>query len=350
MAEPFLHVDARRIYNPLTDRTLARGEPGYRTLRDVLRGRDAVDSASRDQLARDGWLVRAGTPDAARFFLKYVSIEANAHCNQSCFFCPVATDPRPDHVMSTAFFERIVAELEPFRHTIAAVFLNNYNEPTTDRYFVDRIRILADRGLPTALLTNGSGLTPARVDALMTLGGLRYLSVNVSTLDRERYRSERDADHLDIVLRNLDYIGHLPLADQMDIVVLGVGDRTHRRDFDAIVRRFAGTRFTPRRHDVMDRAGLLPVGLRPAHPHSRLGGCENLGSRPLQHLHITPQGVCVLCCEDYHERYQVGDLKTETVAQVLVGARLAQYRRWVYGLDEAPGDFMCRKCVFARTR
>jgi hypothetical protein len=57
----------------------------------------------------------------------------------------------------------------------------------------------------------------------------------------------------------------------------------------------------------------------------------------------------VLCCEDYDEKYVVGDLTQETVAQVLTGDALAILRRWAYGLEDAPADFMCRKCVFART-
>ena len=80
----------------------------------------------------------------------------------------------------------------------------------------------------------------------------------------------------------------------------------------------------------------------------RLAGCDNVGSRPLQHLHITPHGKCVLCCEDYDEKYVVGDLTQSTIAEVLAGDEMAKLRRWVYGLEEAPEDFICRDCVFAR--
>jgi hypothetical protein len=58
----------------------------------------------------------------------------------------------------------------------------------------------------------------------------------------------------------------------------------------------------------------------------------------------------VLCCEDYSERYVVGDLTRESVTGVLTGPAFAQMRRWAYGLDPAPPDFICRHCVFARTR
>jgi MoaA/NifB/PqqE/SkfB family radical SAM enzyme len=200
------------------------------------------------------------------------------------------------------------------------------------------------------VLTNGTGLTPPRVDALVESGPLRYICVNLSTLDRQRYQRDRGVDHVALVLRNLDYAKNRHLAELMNIVVLGVGDDQHDRDFEDIQKRFAGSRFDVQRHVVMDRAGWLDVGLKPPERKRHLAGCDNLGSRPLQHLHITPRGTCVLCCEDYDERYVVGDLTKNSIAEVLEGEEIARLRRWVYGLEEAPQDFICRNCIFARER
>jgi hypothetical protein len=46
----------------------------------------------------------------------------------------------------------------------------------------------------------------------------------------------------------------------------------------------------------------------------------------------------------------VGDLTRESVHQVLTGPAMARLRRWVYGLEKAPADFICRGCTFALTR
>ena len=200
------------------------------------------------------------------------------------------------------------------------------------------------------MLTNGTGLTPARVDALVEAGPLHYICVNLSTLDHERYRGDRGEDHVNLVLRNLDYAAHRVLAKSMAIVVLGVGDDEHQQDFEAIRDRFAGTRFDVQPHVVMDRAGWLDVGLKPPAKKKTLAGCNNVGSRPLQHLHITPRGKCVLCCEDYDENYVVGDLTASTIAEVLAGEEMAKMRRWTYGVEEAPDDFICRTCVWAIER
>jgi MoaA/NifB/PqqE/SkfB family radical SAM enzyme len=340
---PFLHIDADRIYDPLTDRSLLAGEPEYESLRRVLNG-GAVD----ESLEQGGWLVRGDVSRAHR--LKIVSLETMIACNQKCYFCPVSIAPREDFDMPAALFERIVGELTSYRGTLDSVFLQSYNEPTLDRRFVEFCRTLFAAKLPVAVLSNGSGLTPAKVDALIEAGPLRYICINLSTLDRDRYIRDRGEDHLGVVLRNLDYVKSRPLAEVMKIVVLGKGDAEHDLDFESIRERFAGSLFTVERHVVMDRAGWLDIGLKPDAPKKQLAGCDNLGSRPLQHLHITPRGQCVLCCEDYDEKYIVGDLTRNTIAEVLAGPELAKMRKWVYGIEEAPDDFICRDCVFARTK
>jgi hypothetical protein len=350
---PFLHLHDDRIYDPLADRTRRAGEPGYERLRALATGAltvAALAAEERAELLGEGWLLLGEVEPSTRFHLKYVSLEAHTVCNQSCYFCPVSVAPRQDYFMPTELYERILRELAVYRDSIAALFMINYNEPTADRRFVDQVRAIKAAGLPPAVLTNGSGLTPERVDALVEMGGLRFLSINLSTLDRERYRRDRGGDHLGLVLRNLDHARDQALAEQMDIVVLGTGDADHRRDFAEISARFAGSRFEVKYFEVMDRAGYLQIGLKPAVPHGQLCGCDNVGSRPLQHLHITPQGKCVLCCEDYDAKYVVGDLTRESVDEVLAGPAIALMRRWVYGLEQAPGDFICRGCTFALTR
>jgi hypothetical protein len=353
VVNPFLHRGEDRLYDPLSDLTVTAADPAYERLRAVADGELAAGAlldSEREAWRRQGWLLPRDDASGRRFRLKYVSLEAHTVCNQSCYFCPVSIAPRADYFMPTELYERILSELAAYRDDIEAVFMINYNEPTADRRFLDQVRAIKHVGLAPAVLTNGSGLTPDRIDALVEMGGLRMLSVNLSTLDGERYQRDRGGDHLAQVLRNLEHARDKRLAEQMDIVVLGTGNEDHLRDFSAITDRFAGSLFTVKYFEVMDRAGYLQIGLKPAVPDRPLCGCDNVGSRPLQHIHITPQGKCVLCCEDYDGRYVVGDLTTESVHEVLSGPAMALMRRWVYGLEQAPRDFICHRCVFALTR
>jgi Radical SAM superfamily/Iron-sulfur cluster-binding domain len=343
---PYLHFEESRIYNPLTDRALLIEETGYRHFR-TFQEHGLADEA----LIRDGWIVPAESDLSRRFHLKIVSLETVTTCNQKCYFCPVSIAPRDDEEMPTELFERIVGELTEFRSTIDGVFLQSYNEPTIDRRFVDHCRTLFDAKLPVAVLSNGSGLVPKKADALLAAGKLRFLCINLSTLDEERYERDRGENHVKVVMRNIDYAKDLPLADEMRIIVLGSGDAEHRENFEAVRERYAGSRFDVQQHLTVDRgAWHLEVGKKAVQRVGRLAGCELIGSRPLQHLHITATGDCILCCQDYDENYVVGDLKSQNVRQVLEGDEMARMRRMAYGVEDSPEDFICRSCVFAITR
>ena len=353
IVEPFLHQEKKRLYNPLSDQALTVGQPGYKELLGLIRGRISPGDLAgpvKELLSAQGWLVEDGPDLATRFLLKYVSLEGTSVCNQACYFCPVSVEPRDHAFMSLELYESIVRQLAAFKETIEVVFMNQYNEPTVDRHFLERVKILKNYHLPPAILTNGSGLSPDRIEALLEMGGVRYFSANLSTLDPDQYARDRGRAHLELVLRNLDYLKDRPLAELMDLVVLGLGHRAHRRSFKEIKKRYAGSRFRVRYFKVTDRARYLDLDIKPLRPDLRLRGCEQTGSRPLQHLHITAQGKCVLCCQDYSERYQVGDLTRESVEEVLTGPALARLRGWAYGLEQAPDDFICRRCIFALGR
>jgi radical SAM protein with 4Fe4S-binding SPASM domain len=343
---PYLHREESRIYNPLTDRALVPGESVFAKFREFEEG-----GASDDALVRDGWIVPAGADLSRRFHLKIVSLETVTTCNQKCYFCPVSIAPREDEEMPTELFERIVNELTEFRDSIDGVFLQSYNEPTIDRRFVDHCRTLFEAKLPVAVLSNGTGLTPAKVDGIMKAGKLRFLCINLSTLDAEAYERDRGEDHLRIVMRNLDSVKEQPIADLMRIIVLGSGDAEHQANFEAVRDRYAGGRFEVVHQLTVDRgAWHLDVARAGVPREGRLAGCELIGSRPLQHLHITATGNCILCCQDYNENYVVGNLHQRSVREVLEGDEMAKMRRWAYGVEDSPEDFICRSCTFAIMR
>ncbi len=349
---PYLHLSDDRVYDPHTDRTLKVGETGYATLRHLVET-EATGLALTPELSplvEAGWLVDSGADLSRRYRLKHVSLEAHTVCNQACYFCPVSVAPREPYFMPSEMYERIVREIAELGEPIEAVFMISYNEPTVDKRYVDQVRAIKEAGLPPATLTNGTGLTPERVDALVELGGLRFLSINISTLDRGRYRQDRGGDHLRKVLANLDYAKDRPVGEDMHIVVLGTGDETHERDFEEMRQRFAGSRFDVQSFVVNDRAGYLQIGLKAKDREKRLCGCEHMGSRPIHHLHVNPHGQCILCCQDYNETAVVGELARQSVREVLTGDDFARARRQVYGLESAPDDFICHGCKFALKR
>jgi pyruvate-formate lyase-activating enzyme len=344
---PFLHDRGTVLYNPTTGASLAKNDAAYLALQRIAAGADPLAEAGFvDHLRSARFLIDDLEDEVRRSHLLFVSLETCTSCNHRCPFCPVSVDPRERVVMSQELFESIADQILSIGGPEVMVFLSNYNEPTIDPLFEERCLALFARGLPVSVLTNASQFTPERAQRLQAAGRFRYIGINLPTLDPERYEKLHGTRDLARVLANIEAMQARDLAEETAIVVLGDRDEAHRRDIEEIRRRFEPLGWQVKPFRIRSRPASGTFVPEPP-PKKKLRGCELMGSRPFEHLHVTATAKAVLCCQDYYERLPVGDLKTQTVAEVLGGDAMARLRRWTYGVEEAPEDFLCRRCEFA---
>jgi MoaA/NifB/PqqE/SkfB family radical SAM enzyme len=345
---PFLHDRKTVLYNPLTGVSLPKDGEAYRALSRVEQGLPPAvpDPAVLEHLRAARFLIEDVDREVRRSHLLYLSLETCTSCNHRCPFCPVSVDPREREVMSQELFESILDQVVAEAGRGINVFLSNYNEPTIDPLFEERCLALFERGLDTSILTNASHLNPERAARLEAAGRFRYVGINLPTLDPERYEQLHGTRDLARVLANVDALRARSLAQETAIVVLGNEDEAHQRDIEQIRQRFEPLGWDIKPFRIRSRPASGTFVPEPP-PKKKLKGCELMGSRPFEHLHVTATAKAVLCCQDYYERLTVGDLKTQTVAEVLGGDVMARLRRWSYGVEEAPSDFLCRRCEFA---
>jgi pyruvate-formate lyase-activating enzyme len=347
VVSPFLHDRGPVLYNPLTGASLPKDTDAFRALDRIREGLTPSAAAGvLEHLRAARFLIEDVDSEARRSHVLFLSLETCTVCNHRCPFCPVSVDPREREVMPQDLFESIVDQTVAVAGRDFVVFLSNYNEPTVDPFFEDRCRFLFARGLPVSILTNASHFDPERAGRLQTHGRFRYIGINLPTLDPQRYQKLHGTRDLARVLANVEAMRARDLAQETAIVVLGEEDEAHRRDIAEIRAKFEplGWEIKPFRIRSRPSSGTF-IPEPPA--KKTLRGCELMGSRPFEHLHITATGKAVLCCQDYSERLTVGDLRRETVAQILGGETMARLRRWTYGVEEAPPDYLCRRCEFA---
>ncbi len=352
VVSPFLHRFADRVESPVTGAVLASGDPLLAALGSAPPGggfHGHLAAADLERLVAGGFLVDDVDAASRRGRLLYANVETCSTCNHRCSFCPVSIAPREKDVMPQDLFVRIVDEVLETADPEMVFFLNNYNEPTVDPLFLERLEVLFARKVRVALLTNASRLTPEKIDAIRAMGTLRYLGVNLPTLDAARYREMHGTTDLPAVLRHVDYALAHPMAEENAFVVLGYDDERHANDIEEITKAYAGQSWAVRKFRVQNRAGLVDAPVTPA-PKRRLAGCDLVGSRPLQHLQVVASGKVTLCCQDYYEHHVVADLRTQSVREAMESPELARLRKWAYGAEEAPADFICRGCEFALER
>jgi MoaA/NifB/PqqE/SkfB family radical SAM enzyme len=347
---PYLHERDTVLYNPTTGESVEKESPGYRALSRIRQGLPSEAAPEViEHLRAARFLIEDLDSETRRSHLLYVSLETCTSCNHRCPFCPVSVDPREREVMSQELFESIADQVVQLGGRGVVVFLSNYNEPTIDPPFEERCFALFARGLPVSLLTNASQLDPERADRLARAGRFRYIGINLPTLDPERYLRMHGTRDLARVLANVDALRAREIAEETSIVVLGDEDEPHRRDVRDIRDRFEPLGWEVKPFRIRSRPASGTFVPEPP-PVKELRGCELMGSRPFEHLHVTATGKAVLCCQDYYEKLTVGDLKRQTVAEILGGDVMARLRRWTYGVEEAPDDFLCRRCEFALGR
>ena len=344
---PFLHDRGPSLYNPLTGAEIAKSGEAYRALSRIGQGLPPeVDPGILAHLQTARFLIEDAVRESRRTHLLYLSLETCTVCNHRCPFCPVSIEPRDREVMSQELFERVVDEAIEAGGEDVVVFLNNYNEPSFDPFFEDRVRYLFGRRLAVSLLTNASGFTPERCALFESLGRFRYVGVNLPTLRPDRYEKLHGTRDLARVVANMDAMDAHGIAEETAIVALGDEDEEHRRDVEDLRARYEPKGWVVKPFKIRSRPDSGTYVVEPP-PIQKLRGCELMGSRPFEHLHVNATGTAVLCCQDYYEKLTVGNVKTQSVAEILGGETMARLRRWTYGVEEAPDDFLCRRCEFA---
>nr|VFK63493.1 MAG: Iron-sulfur cluster-binding domain-containing protein [Candidatus Kentron sp. UNK]VFK70837.1 MAG: Iron-sulfur cluster-binding domain-containing protein [Candidatus Kentron sp. UNK] len=278
--------------------------------------------------------------------LKYVQIETTSTCNQRCFFCPVSIDKKEKAQLSRLRLDKIIAGLKT--HPIENIAISGFAEPTYDKALVKKVAALRKAGFKVTIYTNGSGLRPALSDRLLALG-VNGFTINLSTLYESLYRETRGTKDLKRVIPNLDYLLAQPRVRGRQVavvlVVIGRLDKEHVDDLREIRRRY-GDSATITIIPIVEFAGKSPNVLH-AKPHQgQLQGC--LWERHTEWMHFNADGNAILCCQDYPADYRLGNIDDAGVDELLTGDNIRQWRDWLEGREQAPEDFLCRRCVYAK--
>jgi hypothetical protein len=301
-----------------------------RVLIDAYGGRTVAD------LIRRGWLQHPS--ELCRdYHLTTAQIEVTAHCNWGCGFCPVSVERKPPATMPMDLFEEIIDKISVY-DTLRYVTFHFFNEPTLDKFFVDRVRVLARYGLRLRLYTNASHLTVDKIEALAETGMLFSLVVNLPALQQDEFEQITRSKTRGKGLRNIDAAIRrgLPLS----IVVNGSGADLNRR-LDELRQHYEPLGVSVKPALISDRAGALTGHYHQAvRTEGALRGC----AWPVNHAHFSVTGHMFICCNDYHQREVYGNIRSGSLHEIMTSEPAVLLRRRVFGVADAPADFVCRSC------
>jgi len=267
-----------------------------------------------------------------------LDIETCTACNHRCIFCPVTDHPFAQEVMSQEVFIQLLDRLAGLR--IIRISLNHYNDPFMDRLLEQRVTQIARRRLCQRIVinTNAEPITRKRMEALLPYRKLLDFNINLPTVvSAERYHTLHGKGELQRVVENIDSLLEMKFSVRINIQKNMYSTEEDARSVMSQYKKrvpYIDIRESNTRLNLVLERDVLKSG--------RLVGCA--WDRPTRFLHIAVNGDLFLCCQDYFKRTVFGNLLRSPLDEVLNSEQRRKYLDYIYGVKDAPSDFLCRSC------
>jgi radical SAM protein with 4Fe4S-binding SPASM domain len=256
-------------------------------------------------------------------FPRRISVEVTNHCNQRCVLCPRQDFTRPLGFIDEELFARVAHECA--RHD-TRLWLHFLGEPLLHRGLVRMIELAKRVGVAeVGLSTNAVSLHGRLAEALLD-SGLDRLECSMDADDAEAYLAMRGRDHFERVARNvraflerkrtlgrerpvtsIQFMRTPALLATLDRVIDTWRPLLGPRDFLMTIEpaSFGG---------AIDVAAAIPEKRPP---------CRWLSSS----LMILQDGTVTMCGADWDAHAPLGNVGSQSIADIWHGAELARRRR-----------------------
>ncbi len=243
-----------------------------------------------------------------------LGLELTSKCNLRCGMCPLPVLRRPYEDMDWAVVEK--AEREIHGLGLRLKWLHEMGEPLLYARIDDAIRLFPE----ASLSTNGLLLTGEIGEKLLG-ANLRRLRICVDSINPEVYpqvRTGGDFDKLVELTRKFlvqakDHPIRIEIQKMRSRLTLGETVDDFKRLFE--IRKFRNARIIEKTCEALDVNEETDL-------HGKFYGCVQ-GSF-FTWIVIFADGRVTHCCYDAHGDQVMGDLKTQTLTEIIEGDRFAK--------------------------
>jgi sulfatase maturation enzyme AslB (radical SAM superfamily) len=275
-------------------------------------------------------LVATGR-DRARRLPDIVQIESTNLCNAKCVFCPRDEMHRRQGVMEFDLFRKIVDECAALG--VTHVRVHNYGEPFLDRQLVEKVRYAKSRGIAeVGMISNGSLITEEIARGLID-AGLDAINISVDAAGKAVFEATRLNLDYDTVIGNIRTLARLRAESgrKRPRLILSFVRQNNSADEQAFIDEWRQVADKIHITDLHNWAGTLNARSDVQYPCYRLWLTFT----------VLWDGRVSLCCADFDGRNVLGDLRTQTIAQVWNSPAYRAVRRQHL---ESGGPEICRSC------
>lgn len=262
----------------------------------------------------------------------WVIIENTNYCNISCVFCPHEKMVRKKGFMDPKMFESIIDQCAD--ENIPNVLIQGFGEPLIDKDYVSKVRYAKSRGIKRVhCVTNGILLTQDISKELID-AGLDTLSISIDAASDEVYgrihkvigsgKPCKDFDKLVENIRNMAGLKSVYGSDKPYVQVRFKDFDLNKGTFKEFIKLFS--RVSDEINVYMNIFNWPGSDNKSSIPHNvpvLKFPCYNLWST----MFIAFDGKVPLCCQDYECSIKIGDLKTQSIAQIWNAEILRRIRK-----------------------
>jgi radical SAM protein with 4Fe4S-binding SPASM domain len=276
-------------------------------------------------------LLSATGRDRAVRLPDIVQIESTNLCNAKCVFCPRDEMHRRQGVMDFELFTKIVDECAALG--ITHVRVHNYGEPFLDRQLVEKVRYAKSKGIAeVGMISNGSLITEEIARGMID-AGLDAINISVDAAGKDTFERTRLNLKYDDVIGNIRTLARLRAESgkRRPKLILSFVRQDNSADEQAFIKEWSQIADKVHITDLHNWAGTLNARSDVRYPCYRLWLTFT----------VLWDGRVSLCCADFDGRHILGDLRTQTIAQVWNSPAYRAVRK--QHLDDG-GPEICRSC------
>ena len=287
------------------------------------------------------------------------NIETTTLCNMTCIMCPRTNlmKRKKDMVLDMPTYEKIVEQLQPFSevqlkrwyafvednyhikpkemnenhfymYIIArAVVMHGWGEPILDKHLPERIKLLADRNIPTYFSCNPANIDLNKCQQLFE-NGLGYLKFSIESTDDIKHKAIRGkasnfTESYKKIIKLMEMVEDNMYGTKIVLTMIDLNDES-QDGFQKLYEKFKA--YNPYIYLKSKNTQWLTEKSLPASINKSICWSE-FCQYPWNSMSVKADGKVSLCSEDYNDESIIGDAKTQSLYEIWHSPALEHFRQ-----------------------
>jgi len=264
--------------------------------------------------------------------IDYIQIQTIDACNSRCIMCPHKSIDHTGKAIDDDLFVRIVDQIAEqvgtgFVSEKVKVDLFFQNEPLIDRKLFERARYLREKLPRSYLICFTNGLLLPKLKQQIIDSDFNRLYFSLYGYDAQSFNR----------------VTNLKISQDKFMEMIAAMLKIERSGRLKTIISPSWRKVNGRMvlFDYSSRAGFYSKKIL----HSQTRGCKR--SRSHNWLHFHADGEMVLCCMDWKKETVFGDIKQQSLGEILTSESYRKLLLQVKGEFDSKRDFICKRCEWA---